>query len=147
MCVYCWNSDLHCNGGDLADMAEEASEAPQNRSACSSHCRMRSPLFAKLLAICIISYALCPIDLIPDFIPILGYLDDLILVPLGILLLLKLMPEDVLADARSQAKGKLKSGSTLGSKIMAGVVVLIWIVTAICALTWMKSTFYDPLDS
>ena len=110
-------------------------------------CDPRTPLLAKLLAICIISYALCPIDLIPDFIPILGYLDDLILVPLGILLLLKLMPEDVLADARSQAKGKLKSGSTLGSKIMAGVVVLIWIVTAICALTWMKSTFYDPLDS
>jgi uncharacterized membrane protein YkvA (DUF1232 family) len=58
----------------------------------------RVPWYAKLLATCVVAYALSPVDLIPDFIPILGYLDDLILVPLGIYLVIKMIPDEVMAE-------------------------------------------------
>ena len=63
----------------------------------------RTPWYAKALAGAVLAYALSPIDLIPDFIPVLGYLDDVILVPLGIWLALKLVPGEVLAEARARA--------------------------------------------
>ena len=63
----------------------------------------RTPWYARLFAICVVGYALSPIDLIPDPIPILGYVDDLVLVPLGIALAIKLIPPPVLADCRAQA--------------------------------------------
>src|ERR1700688_1679667 len=63
----------------------------------------RVPWYAKVLALAVAGYALSPIDLIPDFIPVFGYLDDLILVPLGIWLVLSLIPDDVLAELRAQA--------------------------------------------
>src|SRR5262245_53822529 len=62
-----------------------------------------TPLAAKLLATLVVAYALSPIDLIPDFIPVLGYLDDVILVPLGIYLTLKLVPQHVVDECRAQA--------------------------------------------
>ena len=67
----------------------------------------RTPWYAKALAAVVAAYALSPIDLIPDFIPILGYLDDLMIVPLGIALTIKLIPKDVLEDCRRQAREKL----------------------------------------
>ena len=67
----------------------------------------RTPWYAKALAAVVAAYALSPIDLIPDFIPILGYLDDLVIVPLGIALTIKLIPKDVLEDCRRQAREKL----------------------------------------
>jgi uncharacterized membrane protein YkvA (DUF1232 family) len=70
----------------------------------------RVPWYTRLLAACVIGYAFSPIDLIPDPIPILGYLDDLVLVPLGIALVLKLVPEPVLADRRRRHRGNLASG-------------------------------------
>lgn len=63
----------------------------------------KAPWLAKALAVCVVAYALSPIDLIPDFIPVLGYLDDLILLPLGILLVMRLMPEEVLMECRIRA--------------------------------------------
>src|SRR6187431_573811 len=63
----------------------------------------RTPWYAKALAVCVAGYALSPIDLIPDFIPVLGYLDDVVIVPLGILLVVKLIPPEVLADSRAAA--------------------------------------------
>ena len=63
----------------------------------------RTPWYAKVVIACVVAYALSPIDLIPDFIPVLGYLDDLILLPLGIYLALKLIPAEVLIDARRRA--------------------------------------------
>jgi len=64
----------------------------------------RVPWYTKLFTICVVAYAFSPIDLIPDFIPILGYLDDLIIVPLGIALALKMIPEPVLIDCREKAE-------------------------------------------
>ena len=63
----------------------------------------RVPWYAKALGACIIAYALSPIDLIPDFVPVVGYLDDLVLVPLGLLLLLRLIPAPVMAEHRAAA--------------------------------------------
>ena len=63
----------------------------------------RVPWYAKALALCVIGYALSPIDLIPDFIPVIGYLDDLVIVPLGILAVVKLIPPDILAEHRATA--------------------------------------------
>src|SRR5215203_3492782 len=68
------------------------------------------PWYAKLLAASIVAYAFSPIDLIPDFIPVLGYLDDLIIIPLGIALVLKLIPEPVFAECRAQAKIAMREG-------------------------------------
>ena len=90
----------------------------------------RTPWYAKTLAACVVAYALSPIDLIPDFIPVLGYLDDLVLVPLGIALVLKLTPADVLLDARRRAaQTKLR----LRNWRAAAVIVLIWIAIAAVA--------------
>jgi uncharacterized membrane protein YkvA (DUF1232 family) len=64
----------------------------------------RTPWYAKLLVAGIVAYAVSPIDLIPDFVPVLGYLDDLILIPVGIALAIRLVPDSVLADCRMQAQ-------------------------------------------
>ena len=71
----------------------------------------RTPWYAKLLVAGIVAYALSPIDLIPDFIPVLGVLDDLILIPMGILLAIRLVPADVLADCRARAGQSLGPAS------------------------------------
>ena len=87
----------------------------------------RVPWYAKLLAVFVAGYALSPIDLIPDFIPVLGYLDDLILVPLGVWLVVWMIPLDVLAEHRATAEIVAMKPS---SKIAARVVVAVWIVAA-----------------
>jgi uncharacterized membrane protein YkvA (DUF1232 family) len=63
----------------------------------------RTPWYAKALALCVAGYALSPIDLIPDFVPVLGYLDDLVIVPLGILTVLRLIPPEIMAASRAAA--------------------------------------------
>ncbi|MEQ8197624.1 MAG: YkvA family protein [Clostridiaceae bacterium] len=85
------------------------------------------PWYAKLLAIIVVGYALSPIDLIPDFIPVLGYLDDLILLPLGILLIVKLIPADIMEECRSQAK-ELFNESKPKNRIAALIIILIWLL-------------------
>lgn len=81
----------------------------------------------KLLVTLIIGYLFCPLDLIPDFIPILGYLDDLVLVPLGILLILKVFPAQVVADAREQVHEKQLENIPIGWKT-AILVIILWII-------------------
>jgi uncharacterized membrane protein YkvA (DUF1232 family) len=88
----------------------------------------RVPWYAKALAAAVAAYALSPIDLIPDFIPVLGQLDDLILVPLGIWLVVKLIPAPVMADLRSRAAG------ISGNRSIAGLVLVLLIWAAILAL-------------
>ncbi len=90
----------------------------------------RTPWHAKLLAAAVVAYALSPFDLIPDFIPVIGYLDDLIIVPLGIAAVLRLMPADVLADCREQAQMGVERRV---SRVGAGFVVVVWLLVG----TWL----------
>jgi len=93
----------------------------------------RVPWYAKALAMAVAAYALSPIDLIPDFVPVLGYLDDLVIVPLGILLVVALIPGALMAEFRQQA-------TTLAAKprstTAAAVIVLIWIAAMILVGWW-----------
>lgn len=93
----------------------------------------RTPVHAKLLGMVVVSYAISPIDLIPDFIPILGYLDDLILLPIGIWLVIKLVPSVVMQDARVKAAELSKENRPV-SRIAAIIIIFIWIL--LCAATF-----------
>ena len=81
----------------------------------------RVPWCAKLAAACVAAYALSPVDLIPDFIPILGYLDDLLLVPLGIVLVVRLIPPPVMAELREEAARRERPVSRAGLWIIVGL--------------------------
>lgn len=96
----------------------------------------RVPWYARLLAGCIVAYAFSPIDLIPDFIPIIGYLDDLIIVPLVIWLVLKMIPAAVLNECREKAEAAMSGGKPT-SKIAAVIIVSLWIVLGILIVIWM----------
>lgn len=85
----------------------------------------RTPWYARLVAGLVVAYALSPLDLIPDPVPVLGHLDDLILVPLGVALALRLIPNEVLADARQQAAGSAPAPAGLG-RWGAAVVLAGW---------------------
>ena len=99
----------------------------------------RTPWYAKAVAAAVVAYALSPFDLIPDFIPILGYLDDLIVVPIGITLAVKLVPEHVIAECRERANAVSdRPTSRIGAAFMIGV----WLVAASGAMLWAK----DVLD-
>jgi uncharacterized membrane protein YkvA (DUF1232 family) len=89
-----------------------------------------TPYFVKVLAAMVVAYALSPIDLIPDFIPVLGYLDDLILLPLGIWLCLKLIPWYVLKDARAKVEENPRVDSALGL-VAAAVILVIYAMIAV----------------
>jgi uncharacterized membrane protein YkvA (DUF1232 family) len=93
----------------------------------------RTPWYARALALAVVAYAFSSIDLIPDPIPVLGYLDDLILVPAGIALTLRLIPPDVLADARARAAEA--AGRPL-SRVGAAITVGLWLTLAAAAL-WL----------
>ena len=90
----------------------------------------RTPWAARGMIALVVAYALSPIDLIPDFIPVLGYLDDLILVPVGIALAIRMIPPQVLADSREAAQHVGGSQRGLGW-IGAGIIVFIWILAII----------------
>ncbi len=86
----------------------------------------RTPWYARVLAVAVIAYALSPIDLIPDFIPVLGYLDDLILVPAGIALVIRLIPAEVMAEARLRSD-TLQVEKPWLRYLAAGIIVLLWL--------------------
>jgi uncharacterized membrane protein YkvA (DUF1232 family) len=97
----------------------------------------RTPWYAKVLAVLIIGYALSPIDLIPDFIPVAGYLDDLIIIPAGIALLIKIIPRYILEECRAKARSDLLNNKS--KNWVAGVIiVLIWLLAIylIIELIW-----------
>lgn len=94
----------------------------------------RTPWYAKLLATLIVGYALSPVDLIPDFIPVLGYIDDLILLPAGIYLVIRVIPAEVMADCREKARVKPAGGKTRWAA--AAVIVFIWMLI-IFWLVWL----------
>lgn len=93
----------------------------------------RVPWYARVFAACVVGYAFSPIDLIPDPIPVLGYLDDLILVPLGIALALRMIPSPVLAECRARAAARMEQGRPT-NWIAAAVIVAVWLLLAGLAL-------------
>lgn len=86
----------------------------------------RVPWYAKAVAVFVVGYALSPIDLIPDFIPVIGYLDDLILVPIGIWVLLKLIPHDIMEEMRARAEEETVEADLPRNMVAALVIILIW---------------------
>ncbi len=95
-----------------------------------------TPWYAKALVVFVVAYALSPIDLIPDFIPVLGFVDDVLLLPVLIWLTIRLVPPEVLADCRDQADSWMKTqGSKPSSRVGAVMIVLLWI--AVGAAIWM----------
>ena len=100
----------------------------------------RTPWHAKALGVFVVAYALSPIDLIPDFIPVLGYVDDVLLLPSLIWLAIRLVPQPVLAECRVQADDWLRArGARPTSRIGAVLVVLSWVVVIVTALGWVLS--------
>ncbi len=93
----------------------------------------RVPWYAKAVAVAVAAYAASPIDLIPDFIPVLGYLDDLIVVPLGIALVIKLTPPEIMAEHRA---GAMAAQDRPTSKTAAAVIIAIWVL-AIGLIVWV----------
>jgi uncharacterized membrane protein YkvA (DUF1232 family) len=98
----------------------------------------RTPWYAKLLAGAVVAYALSPLDLIPDFIPVLGYLDDLIIVPIGIAAALKLVPPEVLAESRARVEARTYRPV---SRIGAVVVICVWLVAAAWLILALRGLF------
>ena len=96
----------------------------------------RVPLYARIFAACVVGYAFSPIDLIPDPIPVLGYLDDLILIPLGVALAIKMIPEPVLAECREKARQASRESRPV-NRVAAGVVVAVWLALAALAIIFM----------
>lgn len=101
----------------------------------------RTPVLAKVIAVAVVAYAFSPIDLIPDFIPVLGYLDDLLLLPLGIWLVLRLVPDDVMAECQAQAAHWLEQKNPRPrSYAAAGIILLLWL-----GLAWLTWTWLQPM--
>jgi len=96
----------------------------------------RVPRLAKVLAIFTAGYALSPIDLIPDFVPILGYLDELIILPAFIYLTIRLIPPDIMVELRAQADQRLAENRPR-SMTGAVVIILIWLCIAALVIWWL----------
>ena len=96
----------------------------------------RVPWHARVFAACVVGYAFSPIDLIPDFIPVIGYLDDLVLIPLGIKIALLMIPAIVMSESREKAQEIISQGKPV-NRTAAIVIILIWIFLAVFAVAFM----------
>ena len=94
----------------------------------------RTPILVRALALCIAAYAFSPIDLIPDFIPVLGYLDDLVLIPLGVALVVKLVPAEVMQSAQARAAAAVERPT---SRVAAVCIVAMWLVLSVVCVRWI----------
>jgi len=99
-----------------------------------------TPWYAKLLVATIAAYALSPIDLIPDFIPVLGYLDDIILIPLGIALAVRMIPQPILEECRARAQDIIARGRPV-SRIAGAVIVVLWIGLGALSAVWVYAVW------
>jgi uncharacterized membrane protein YkvA (DUF1232 family) len=95
----------------------------------------RVPWYTKAIAAAVAAYTLSPIDLIPDFIPVLGYLDDLVIVPLGILLVIRLIPEELMIEFRREAERRMERPT---SRRAAAVIVALWATAAALLWWWLR---------
>ncbi|MFK8986835.1 YkvA family protein [Acinetobacter seifertii] len=103
---------------------------------CQKH--LDIPLLAKVLSILVVAYAFSPIDLIPDFIPVLGFLDDIIIVPIGIYFVLKLIPEHVINESREKANQWIEENNTKPKNwFVAAIIMVIWLLL----LAWIYLFF------
>ena len=100
----------------------------------------RTPWYARLLALLVAAYALSPVDLVPDFIPVLGYLDDLILIPAGIALTLRLIPPEVMAASRAKADTTLVKPN---SWWMTVLIILVWIGVLVLLFLLLRPLFQN----
>ncbi len=102
----------------------------------------RVPTYARIFAACVVGYAFSPIDLIPDFVPVLGYLDDLVIIPLGVLIALKMIPAVVMAECRLRAQEVMAQGKPV-NRVAAIVIVGLWLLLATVGLAliihWIRS--------
>ena len=120
-------------GKGLEKAKKHARELKKEVMALYLACKRKDiPWYTKILPALVVGYALSPIDLIPDFIPVLGYLDDLIIIPLGISLAIKLIPKEILEECRLQAEASFKNGKPR-NVLAAIIIVLIWLSLA----TWI----------
>ena len=103
----------------------------------------RVPWYAKAVAACVVGYALSPIDLIPDFIPVLGYLDDLVLIPLGIALALRMIPPAVMDECRVRARSELVDGKPV-SRAAAAMIVAIWVGVVVLVVLLIVRALVAP---
>ena len=99
-----------------------------------------TPWYARLYLGAIVAYALSPIDLIPDFIPVLGFLDEIILLPFAIALAVKLVPDSVMSDCRMRASQQRPDGALLG-RLGAAFIALLWLTLVVLAAIWAQRSF------
>jgi uncharacterized membrane protein YkvA (DUF1232 family) len=102
-----------------------------------------TPWYARMAVAVVVAYAFSPIDLIPDFIPVLGYLDDLVLVPLGIALAIRLIPASVMEECRQLARERMDNGKP-ASRIAAAAIIAIWVAIAALGIVWAYEAFTSP---
>lgn len=102
-----------------------------------------TPWYARVWAALVVGYAFSPIDLIPDFIPILGYLDDLVLIPLGVALAIKLIPPEVMVNCRARAEIELREDKPV-SWVAAAVIMVVWLGLAALAVVLVLRAFKKP---
>ena len=135
----CWHDRLNAKYFQMKSIEkwkQKARGLKQELHALYLACKdPRTPWYAKVLGVCVVGYALSPIDLIPDPIPILGYVDDLILIPLGILVVRKMIPLAVLTDCRERAKELAQPKRK--NWVAAGIITAIWIIVAIWIIRWL----------
>ncbi|MBB3126799.1 uncharacterized membrane protein YkvA (DUF1232 family) [Paenibacillus rhizosphaerae] len=106
---------------------------------------IRSPWYAKLFSMCVVAYAFSPIDLIPDFIPVIGYADDLILIPLGVLAAIKMMPGEVIEDAKKKSDARMNQGKPVNW--VAGVlIILLWAAVLAAVLIYLYTRLMKRAD-
>lgn len=120
--------------GLRARLRDRTKSAGEETFALYLACRdPRVPWYARAIGAAVVAYALSPIDLIPDFIPVLGYLDDLVIIPTGVVLVRRMIPAPILAEHRAAAETRLAAGGRSGW-IAAGVVVLCWVAAVAVVL-------------
>lgn len=127
------------SGGVIANWKLRVKRIKSKTYALYLACRdPRTPWYAKLFVALIVAYALSPVDLIPDFIPVLGYLDDLILLPLGIALAVRMIPKTVMEECSAKAESVLSAG-TRKNWIAGGIIIAVWIsVIALATIAIVK---------
>lgn len=129
-----WSEKCNQMNRHIKALANRAQALRAETYALYLACRdPRMSWYARALAAIVVAYAFSPIDLIPDFIPVLGHLDDLVLVPVGIVCVLRMTPPEVIVDARARAQAVMRQEGP-GAWIAGLIVIVIWLLVVACAI-------------